>query len=147
MNATTGEYTIPNTVNCRPGAMMTSSPCTDNAAPITLKISAWLEEVGNAATKVMRSQMIAPMSAATTRSWVTMLLSTMPLPTVFATASPESAPTRFSAPAMRIAWIGVSTRVATTVAMAFAASWKPLTNSKVMPRRTTRPSRTVALSN
>ena len=83
--------------------MMTPSPWTETAAPITLKISAWLDEVGNAATNVMRSQMIAPIRAATTMSWVTTVLSTMPLPTVFATASPESAPTRFNAPAIRIA--------------------------------------------
>src|ERR671925_290775 len=51
---------------------------------MTEKMSAWLEEVGRAATNVMRSQMIAPMSAATTLSCVTTFGSTMPLPTAFA---------------------------------------------------------------
>src|SRR5919201_675047 len=137
---------MPRVVFCSPPTMMTSPPCTESAAPMTEKMSAWLEDVGSAATKVMRSQTIAPMRAATTISCVTIFASTMPLPTVFATASPESAPTRLSAPAMRIACAGVSTRVAMTVAIAFAASWKPLTNSNVRPRSTTRMSRTDALS-
>src|SRR5438309_1683872 len=126
--------------------MMTSTPCTETAAPMTLKISAWLDEVGNAAMKVMRSHTIAPTRAAMTRSCVTTFASTIPLPTVFATASPESAPARLRIPAMRIAWAGVRTRVAMTVAIAFAASWNPLTNSKMSPSSTTRARRTVALS-
>src|SRR5438094_800391 len=126
--------------------MTTSPPWIATAAPITPKMSAWLEDVGSAAKKVMRSQMIAATSAAMTRSCVTILESTMPLPTVFATASPDSAPTRLSTPAMRMACAGVRTRVATVVAIAFAASWNPLTNSNAMPRSTTRASRTVALS-
>src|SRR5438105_8069686 len=137
---------MPKTVFCRPTPTMTSVPWTETAAPMMPKMSAWLDEVGSAATNVMRSHTIAATSAATTRSCVTTFESTMPAPTVFATASPESAPTRFRPPAMRMACPGVSTRVATTVAIAFAASWKPLTNSKRTPRRTTRISRTVALS-
>ena len=73
---------------------ITSVPWTESAAPITEKMSAWLEDVGSAATKVMRSQMIAPIRAAATMSWVMTVESTIPLPTVVATASPESAPTR-----------------------------------------------------
>src|SRR3989442_3211244 len=126
--------------------MITSPPWTDTAAPMTPKMSAWLDEVGSAAMKVIRSQTIAAMSAAITRSCVTTFASTMPAPTVLATASPDSAPTRLSVAAMRIARAGVSTRVATTVAIAFAASWKPFTNSKTIPSRTTRIRRTVALS-
>ena len=46
----------------------------------------------------------------------------MPLPTVVATAVPDSAPTKLSTPAMSTARPGDNTRVATTVAMAFAVS-------------------------
>src|SRR5437868_10521963 len=94
----------------------------------------------------MRSQTIAATSAASTRSWVTLVLSTMPFAMVAATAVPASAPARLSAPAMTVACSGVRTRVATTVAIAFAASWNPLTNSKMSPSSTTRARRTVALS-
>src|SRR5439155_24638130 len=58
----------------------------------------------------------------------------MPLPTVVATAVPESAPTKFSTPAMSTARPGDRTRVATTVAMALAVSWKPMMKSKTRPR-------------
>jgi hypothetical protein len=47
---------------------------------------------------------------------------------------------------MMTACRGVRTRVATTVAMALAASWKPLTYSKITPRTTTRARRMNALS-
>src|SRR6266508_5368422 len=65
---------------------------------------------------------------------------------VFATAVPESAPTKLSPAAMRIACHGASTRVAMTVAMAFAVSWNPLMKSKTTAASTTRPSRTRTLS-
>ena len=45
---------------------------------------------------------------------------------VLATAVPQKAPIRLVQAASMIAWRGVSTRVETTVAMALAASWKPL---------------------
>src|SRR2546425_5317449 len=137
---------MPRVVFCSPPTMTMSAPWADSAAPITPKMSAWLEDVGSAATKVMRSQAIAAISAATTISCVTTVESTIPAPTVRATASPVSAPAKLRTPARRMAWSGVRTRVATTVAMALAASWKPLTNSNATPRRTTRASRAVALS-
>ena len=52
--------------------------------------------------------------------------SMIPLPTVEATSVPRKAPTRFITAAMANATRGESARVATEVAMAFAASWKPL---------------------
>jgi hypothetical protein len=45
---------------------------------------------------------------------------------VFATAVPVIAPTKFSTPANMTAVRTGSTPVDTTVAIAFAASWKPL---------------------
>ena len=66
------------------------------------------------------------MSAATTTACVVVASSTRPLPIVFATAVPANAPMKLNDAAMRIAWRGLSARVATEVAMAFAVSWKPL---------------------
>src|SRR6267378_3178741 len=126
--------------------MITSRPWIATEAPMIEKISAWLDDVGSPKYQVSRSQAIAATRAAMTRSWVTTFASTMPFPTVLATATPESAPTRFRLPAISTACKGVSTRVATTVAIALAASWKPLTYSKMTPRTTTRPSKTSALS-
>src|SRR5712691_3741179 len=137
---------MPRLVFCTPPTITISRPCAESAAPITPKISAWLDDVGSAATKVIKSQTIAAMSAAMTMSCVTTFESTIPAPTVLATASPVSAPTKLRTPARRMAWSGLRTRVATTVAMALAASWNPFTNSNAMPRRTTRTSRAVALS-
>ena len=50
----------------------------------------------------------------------------MPLPTVSATFVPKNAPKRLATAAMTSATRGVSARVETEVAIAFAASWKPL---------------------
>ena len=46
--------------------------------------------------------------------------------TVWATSCPRSAPTKFITAARTSAMRGVSARVETEVAMAFAASWNPL---------------------
>ena len=48
------------------------------------------------------------------------------LPTVLATSWPRKAPMKFITAAIARAARGVSARVETEVAMAFAASWKPL---------------------
>ncbi len=76
----------------------------------------------------MRFHTIAPISAAATMVSPCMSFggSMMPLPTVLATPVPRNAPTRFITAAMARAARGVSARVDTEVAMAFAASWKPL---------------------
>src|SRR4029453_14410502 len=56
---------------------------------------------------------------------------TMPWPIVWATAVPKRKTARkLKVAAQYTASRGVSTRVETTVAMAFAASWKPLIKSK-----------------
>src|SRR4051794_34487776 len=77
--------------------------------------------------------MMAAISAEMTSVCVTVSGAMMSLPTVVATAVPDSAPTKFSTPAISTARPGESTRVATTVAMALAVSWKPLMKSKVTP--------------
>ena len=54
-------------------------------------------------------------------------MSTMPDPTVLATAVPNTnAAMKLKNAAHITAWPGDSTRVETTVAIEFAASWKPL---------------------
>src|SRR5438552_11171898 len=80
--------------------------------------------------------MIADSSAATTVTWVMARGSTMPFPTVVATAVPEIAPTKLNTPAIITATNGDRTRVPTMVAMALAASWNPFTNSNKSPRMT-----------
>lgn len=50
----------------------------------------------------------------------------IPPPTVAATLAPKKAPPRLQTAAMTSAIRGVSARVLTEVAMAFAASWNPL---------------------
>src|SRR5690606_12398563 len=56
---------------------------------------------------------------------------------VLATAVPASAPIRFMPAARPTACIGDSTLVATTVAIEFAVSWKPLMYSNVSATRIT----------
>ena len=58
---------------------------------------------------------------------VTTVTSTSPLPTVDATAVPKvNAATKLKNAAQMTALPGVRTRVETTVAIEFAASWNPL---------------------
>ena len=54
----------------------------------------------------------------------------IPWPTVFATAVVTNAPARFASAATVTACRGVSARVETEVATAFAVSWKPFVKSK-----------------
>src|SRR5690606_5884551 len=56
---------------------------------------------------------------------------------VLATAVPANAPSRFMPAARPTACIGVSTLVATTVAIELAVSWKPLMYSKTSATSTT----------
>src|SRR5437667_12193272 len=84
--------------------------------------------------------MVDPHAAITGQSTVvivTMAVSTSPLPIVEATATPNNAPVRLKSAAIAIALRGVRARVETTVAIAFAASWKPLLYSKMIAARRT----------
>jgi hypothetical protein len=84
------------------------------------------EELDGSPSHQVRRPQIWPTGAR--RGWVivTAFVSTRPLPMVFATAVPASAPRRFQKEAQATASRGVRTFVDTTVAMAFAVSWKPL---------------------
>ena len=77
--------------------------------------------------------MHAPISADNTTDCVTTWGSVKPLEMVLATAVPITAPTKLKMPAMMTAVRMGSTPVDTTVAMALAASWKPLMKSKTSP--------------
>ena len=106
------------------------------AAPASPPMRAWLEDDGSPSHQVNRFHAMAPVRAATSVAMVTTPLSTSPLLMVPATAVPSMAPTRLKKAARAMAWRGVRTLVETTVAMALAASWKPLmySNTKAASR-------------
>src|SRR4051812_28948280 len=70
----------------------------------------------------------------------------MPLPIVLATCVPRTkAATKLKNAAQITAFCGDSTRVETTVAIEFAASWKPLRKSKTRATRTMRTMRAMRM--
>src|SRR5258705_13677613 len=107
------------------------------AAPHSPPMSAWLELEGKPNHHVVMFQINPARTAASTVHIVTTSASTKPLPTVEATAPPRSAPVKLKNAAIAMACRGVRTLVETTVAMALAASWKPLLYSKMTAARTT----------
>ena len=131
-NPTTGDTTIGMTTLSRITVQCTVAPAT-TPTPVSAPIRACEEDEGRPFHHVMRFQTIAPITAASTmtrpcRAGIpdSAVRSTMPDPMVLATSTPSSAPRRLNAAAMTSATLGVSARVETEVAMAFAASWKPL---------------------
>ena len=122
-----GDTTMKISVFVHPAGMITPSPALAMAAPAYPPMSACDELVGRPTYQVMRSQTMAPTSPEKITASVTELMSIMPEPTVFATAVPNpNAATKLKNAAQITAWPGDSTRVDTTVAMEFAASWNPL---------------------
>ena len=110
---------------------MTVDQCTvvpaASAAPTSPPISAWVDDDGSPKYQVIRFQMIAPSSPAKmTISPSVPLGGTITSDTVRATFWPRNAPTKFITAASISATRGVRARVDTDVAIAFAASWKPL---------------------
>ena len=100
-----------------------------SAAPTMPPNSACEEDEGRPKYQVTRFQTIAPTSAAK-RMPIPLRrpagVSIRPSLTVLATPVPRKAPTRFITAAIASAARGVSARVETEVAIAFAESWKPL---------------------
>ena len=102
------------------------------AAPISPPNSACEDEDGMPYSHVNRFHMMAPVSPANTTSSSfsdSMVLDrsnpsnfTMPLATVFATATDRNAPIKLRAPASATAVFGLSAPVAMDVAIAFAVS-------------------------
>ncbi len=104
---------------------MTAPPT--SPAPTRPPIRACVDDEGRPKYQVIRFHVMAPSSAAITitRPCVE---STPPMVslTVCATSWPSSAPTKFITAASVRAMRGVRARVEIDVAMALAASWKPL---------------------
>ena len=98
--------------------------------PIRPPIRACDEDDGMPKYHVMRFHVIAPIRALmTTVRACSGVMSSKPTRIslmVFATPTPSNAPTKFKIAAMISAIRGVSARVDTEVAIALAASWKPL---------------------
>ena len=90
-------------------------------------MSACVDDDGRPNHHVIRFHAIAPASAENTRTRPSEPLgaSMIPDPTVSATPSASTAPSRFMHAAMMSAVRGLNARVPTEVAIAFAASWKP----------------------
>ena len=101
-------------------------PACATTPPASPPMSACDELDGMPYHHVMRFHTDAPVTAASTTTCVTMAGSAKPDAIVFATAVPLTAPAKLRMPAMITAVRMGSTPVETTVAMALAASWKPL---------------------
>src|SRR5436190_3565720 len=94
-------------------------------------MSAWDDEVGRPNHHVSRSQAIAPTRPENTTASVSDSGRTTLVAIVAATFVPKIRnATKLKNAAQTTAARGVRTRVETTVAMEFAASWKPLKKSK-----------------
>src|ERR671936_828966 len=118
------------------------SPDCTSAAPTSPPIKACDELDGKPNHHVSRFHAIAPSSAARTVCIVARFASINPFATFFATAVVTNAPARFATAAINTAIRGVSARVPTEVATAFAVSWKPFVKSKPSAIATTTTSST-----
>src|SRR2546421_708537 len=130
------------TLCARPCQSTPFSPDCTSAAPTRPPISACDELEGSPNHHVSRFQAMAPKSAAS-RVWsVARLASIRPFATFFATAVVTKAPARFATAATSTAVRGVTARVPTEVAIAFAVSWKPFVKSNPSATATTMTKRT-----
>jgi len=122
-----GDSTMNTAILRRPAACSDAHPECATAAPAIPPTRAWDEDVGNPKYHVMMSQAIAPISPANTTASVKTFGSTTSLAMVAATLVPNTRnATKLKKAAHSTASLGERTRVETTVAMEFAASWKPL---------------------
>ena len=122
---------------CENGPQFTAPrPWATTADPIRPPTSACEDEEGIPRYQVKRFQTTAPVSPAPmTGTMISGDTSTI-LATVSATAAPSrKGPTRFASEAMMTAGTGLAARVATSVAMALAASWKPVVSAKARATR------------
>ena len=118
-----GAITIKMRVRVQPDTMTAAKPAFATAAPAYPPNNACDELVGKPKYQVSKSHAMAPVNPAKMTANVTTFRSTMPDPTVFATAVPKpKAATKLKNAAQMTALPGVSTRVETTVAIEFAAS-------------------------
>src|SRR5262245_6346785 len=137
-----GDRTMNAAVFRRPSGTRLPTPALATAAPDNPPISAWEELEGMPPYQVIRFHAMAPTRPARTTPASITSGWTIPLPTVRATFTPKpKAATKLKKAAHTTAWLGVSTRVETTVAMEFAASWKPLMKTKTRATRMTKTTR------
>ena len=137
-----GENTRPRPIFTIPSATKTPHPAWAIPAPATPAIRLWLPLTGipnRLAANTQQAAAVTPPPTATRPSPpVRIAGSTTPFPTVLATAVPEIAPRKFMTAAITTAVNGDITRVETTVAIALAASLKPLESSKISAMKITR---------
>ncbi len=132
VNPTSGEATIGMMTFSTMPDHMTLPPTPKSTAasvdPTRPPKSACDEEDGIPKYQVIKFQAIAPRTPASTTPRLARPVGrlTRPLPTVVATLPPRWAPMKLPAAAIGSATRGVSARVDTDVAIALAASWKPL---------------------
>src|SRR5580765_1672534 len=133
---TSGETTMNTTVFMTPPTTTARGPAETTAAPTNPPISACDDDVGSPHHHVSRFHTSAASSAASTIPGVTTAGSTVPLAIVFATCTPNTAnATKLKNAAQTTAHRGDSTRVLTTVAIEFAASWNPFVKSNASASR------------
>ena len=126
----TGETKMKITVFQMPAGISEPVPALAMTAPTMPPISACDELDGMPNHQVTTFQAIAPISAPKTTWWSTTPGSAIPLPTVAATLRWKmKIATTLKKAAKTIACCGFRTPVETTVAIEFAASWKPFMKS------------------
>lgn len=128
MRPTIGDSTIGSSTFSPMLAHCTMPPVETRVAPTRPPKSACEDDDGRPKYHVMRFQAIAPSTPAKTtpRLLTPVGRVTRPSPTVLATPAPKCAPTKLPTAASPRAIRGVNARVETLVAIALAASWKPL---------------------
>src|SRR5207253_1101524 len=133
---TNGDTTMKITIRVIPDHTRTLGPALVSAAPAKAPISACDELVGRPQRHVIQSHVKAAARPAKMSGRSITSGFTMPFPMVVATATPKpKAATKLKKAAQATAARGVSTRVDTTVAIEFAASWKPFMKSKARATR------------
>ena len=134
-----GERTMNTAIFWNPDPMSEFQPAFATAAPAMPPISAWEDDVGSPRYQVSTSHAMAPISPANTTPMVNTFGCTTSLAMVLATfvlKMRKAAKLKNAAQATAI--LGDRTRVETTVAMEFAASWNPLKKSKERATRMVR---------
>src|ERR1700736_659418 len=130
MNPTTGDSTIASSVLDSPLHTAADRPAFASPPPSNPPIRACELLEGMPKAQVMTFQTMAPIRAAKITCASMMLGSTMPVPMVCATFSPNTRnATKLKNAAHSTAYCGRSTRVDTMVAIEFAASCNPLRKS------------------
>jgi hypothetical protein len=132
-----GDTKMKATTLITPAPISLPVPALAMTAPTMPPISACELLLGMPYHQVMTFQVMAPISAPNTTWWSITPGSAMPLPMVAATVRWKTKmATTLKNAANATACCGLSTPVETTVAMEFAASWKPFMKSKAIASTT-----------